>query len=99
MAAGSGAKDTTISIDDNTVTAANAPMAIYAPNSTVEYRNNLDWKGAIVAKRITMQNNASIAYDPSIAGITLGNNVRFYEPQGYKECAVDPTSSAPDSGC
>ena len=81
------------------MTAANAPMAIYAPNSTVEYDNNLDWKGAIVAQRITMKNNASIDYDPSIAGITLGNQVRFYEPQGYKECAVDPTSSAPDSGC
>ena len=92
-------KATTVSIADNAVTAANAPMAIYAPNSTVDYDNNLDWKGAIVAKRITMKNNATVTYDPSIAGITLGNPVRFYEAHGYKECAIDPTSSTPDSGC
>ena len=99
LVAGSASKATTVDIDDNAVTAANAPMAIYAPNSTVDYKNNLDWKGAILAKRITMKNNATITYDASVAGVTLGNTVRFYEPQGYKECTIDPTTTAPDSGC
>ena len=99
LVAGSSTTATTVTIDDNAVTAANAPMGIYAPNSTVDYKNNLDWSGALVAKTITIKNNATINYDSRVAGVTMGSNVRFYEPQGYKECTSDATTSTPNSGC
>jgi hypothetical protein len=99
MVAGSTTVDTVVTIEDNAVTKLNAPMAIYAPNSTVDYKNNLDWKGALVAKTIKIQNNANIDYDPRVSGVSLDGGVRFYETQGYKECATTPTTTAPDSGC
>jgi hypothetical protein len=76
-------------------------MAIYAPNSTVDFANNLDWKGALVAKTINIKNNADITYDSRVStDISIGNSTRFYEPQNYKECASVPTSSSdPSSGC
>ena len=91
MVAGSTTTATTVTIEDNAVTAANAPMAIYAPNSTVDYKNNLDWKGALVAKTIKIQNNANIEYDNRLSNIFLAGGIRFYEAQGYKECATAPT--------
>jgi hypothetical protein len=99
MVAGSPTVNTVVNIEDNAVTKLNAPMAIYAPNSTVEYQNNLDWKGALVAKTIIIKNNANIDYDARVSGVSLDGSTRFYEPQGYKECATTPTTSAPDSGC
>jgi hypothetical protein len=99
MVAGSTTVDTTVTIEDNAVTKLNAPMAIYAPNSTVDYKNNLDWKGALVAKTIKIQNNADIEYDTRLSDIFLAGGIRFYEAQGYKECATLPTATAPDSGC
>jgi hypothetical protein len=99
MVTGSNTAPTTVDIDDNSVTAANAPMGIYAPNSTVDFKNNLDWKGALVAKSIKMKNNANIEYDARLSEVFLAGGSRFYEQQGYKECANTLTSSAPDSGC
>jgi type II secretory pathway pseudopilin PulG len=99
MVAGSTTTATTIDIEDNAVTAANAPMAIYAPNSTVDFKNNLDWKGALVAKTIKIKNKANIDYDNRLTNLFLAGGIRFYEAQGYKECATLPTATAPDSGC
>ena len=99
MVAGSSTIATSVDIEDNSVTKANAPMAIYAPNSDVDYKNNLDWKGALVAKSITMKNNANIEYDSRVSDLFLAGGIRFYETQGYKECANVLPSSAPDSGC
>jgi len=99
MVAGSTTTDTVVTIEDNAVSKLSAPMAIYAPNSTVEYKNNLDWKGALVAKKIDIKNNANIDYDSRVSDIFLAGGIRFYEAQGYKECATAPTTSAPDSGC
>jgi Tfp pilus assembly protein PilX len=97
--AGSTNVATTVGIADNS-SHASSPMAIYAPNSTVDFKNNLDWTGAIVAKTIKVKNNASITYDSSIQMILSGSATRLYESQGYKECATDPSSSTdPSSAC
>jgi hypothetical protein len=97
--AGSTNVATTVGIADNS-SHASSPMAIYAPNSTVDFKNNLDWTGAIVAKTIKVKNNASISYDSSIQMILSGSATRLYESQGYKECATDPSSSTdPSSAC
>jgi Tfp pilus assembly protein PilX len=98
LVAGSATKATSVTISDN-VKAAEAPMAIYAPNSTVDFKNNLDWKGALIAKTISIKNNANITYDSRVSDISLGSSVRFYEAQAYKECASDPPTSVPNSGC
>ena len=92
MVAGSTRVDTTVTIEDNAVTELNAPMAIYAPNSTVDYKNNLDWKGALVAKTIKIKNKANIEYDSRLSDLFLAGGIRFYEAQGYKECATVLTS-------
>jgi Tfp pilus assembly protein PilX len=90
---------TTVGVAD-TSSKKSSPMAIYAPNSTVDFKNNLDWKGALVAKTIKVKNNASIQYDSSIESILSGSDTRLYEAQGYKECANQPTVPAdPVSGC
>ena len=99
MVAGSASISTAVTIEDNAVTKLNAPMAIYAPNSTVDFKNNLDWKGALVAKKINIKNTANIDYDSRVSDVFLAGGIRFYEAQGYKECATAPTTSAPDSGC
>jgi Tfp pilus assembly protein PilX len=74
-------------------------MAIYAPNSSVTYANNLNFTGAIVAKTIDLKNNAVINYDSRVTAITSGSSVRFYEGYDYKECTTTPTGSTPDTGC
>ena len=97
--AGSTTTATTIGISDSS-SSASAPMAIYAPNSTVDFKNDLNWKGAIVAKTIKVKNNATIDYDSSIQMILSGSPTRLYEGQGYKECANDAnTSTDPTTGC
>jgi Tfp pilus assembly protein PilX len=97
--AGSTNVATTVGIADSSASKS-SPMAIYAPNSTVDFKNNLTWKGALVAKTIKMKNNADITYDSSIEVLLSGSATRLYESQGYKECATDPSSSTdPTSAC
>jgi hypothetical protein len=76
-------------------------MAIYAPNSTVDFKNNLDFKGSLVVKTIKVKNNAEIAYDTRIGGIASGSSIRHYDfgTGTYRECTNSATAAAPDSGC
>ena len=74
-------------------------MAIYAPYSTVTLRNNVSLTGAIAARSIVLENNASLIYSERIADITTGSMLRLYRSAGYRECAVDQQTTAIDSGC
>jgi Tfp pilus assembly protein PilX len=74
-------------------------MALYAPNSSVTYGNNLIFTGAIVAKTIDVKNNSVITYDSRVTGISSGSSVRFYQGYDYKECTSAPTGTTPDTGC
>jgi hypothetical protein len=74
-------------------------MALYAPYSTVTLRNNVSLTGAVAARSLVLQNNASITYSDRITDITSGSLIRLYRAEEYKECANDQTSSAVDSGC
>jgi Tfp pilus assembly protein PilX len=97
--AGSTNVVTTVGISDGSSNAS-SPMAIYAPNSTVDFKNNLNWKGALVAKTIKIKNNADITYDSSLELILTGSATRLYESQGYKQCATNASSATdPSSGC
>lgn len=101
LVAGSSTVPTAVDLADGAVTALDAPMAIYAPNSTVDFKNNLDFKGSLVVKSIKVKNNATIAYDTRIGSISSGSSIRHYDygTGSYRECTNVPTAAAPDSGC
>ena len=98
LVAGSPTKGTTVDPPTNDAT---SPVGIYAPNSTVKLKNNVQFTGAIVAKSITAMNNAVFTWDPSISGLVSGSDIRFYQVAtgSYKECTGTATGTAPDSGC
>jgi Tfp pilus assembly protein PilX len=95
--AGSSTKGTMVDLPTNDAT---SPMGIYAPNSTVNMKNGVQFRGAVVAKSLTVMNNSHFTWDNSIGGITSGSDVRFYQAVtgSYKECTAVATA-APDSGC
>ena len=98
--AGSSRIATSVGLSSNDSTGASAIiMAIYAPNSSITYDNNLNFTGAIVAKTIDLKNNSTITYDSRVTSITSGSNVRFYQGYDYKECTTSPTGTTPDTGC
>jgi Tfp pilus assembly protein PilX len=98
--AGSSTTATSVNLSSNDQSGAGPiVMAIYAPNSTISYQNNLNFTGAIVAKSIDLMNNSTITYDSRVTGITSGSSVRFYQGYDYKECTGAPTGSTPDTGC
>jgi hypothetical protein len=100
LVAGSTKIATTVDLNSNdTGTSTDVIMAIYAPNSTVTYANNLHFIGAIVAKSIDLKNNSILTYDSRVAGITSGSSIRFYQGYNYKECTGAATGTAVDSGC
>ena len=97
---GSATKATTVELSSNdSSSSADISLAIYAPNSTVDYANNLKFIGALVSKSLTLKNNAQLTYDSRVAGLTSGSTTRFYQSYDYKECANSPSSSSPDSAC
>ena len=101
MVAGSSTVATAVDLFDGAVTAIDAPMAIYAPNSTVDFKNNLDFKGSLVVKTIKVKNNADIDYDTRIGDIASGSSIRHYDygTGSYRECTSAPAAAVPDSGC
>jgi Tfp pilus assembly protein PilX len=98
MVGGSATKPTSVDLPENDAT---SPIGVYAPNSTVNAKNHVDFTGAVVAKSITAMNNATFTWDASINGIVSGSDIRFYQVAtgSYKECTGTPTTAVPDSGC
>ena len=100
MIAGSSKIATSVDLSSNDQSGASPIiMAVYAPNSSVTYQNNLNFTGAIVAKTIDLKNNSVITYDSRVTSITTGSSVRFYQGYDYKECTGVPTGTTPDTGC
>jgi Tfp pilus assembly protein PilX len=100
LVAGSSKIATSVDLSGND-TSSSSPivMAIYAPNSSITYANNLNFIGAIVAKTIDVKNNSVITYDSRVTGISSGSSIRFYQGYDYKECTGAPTGTTPDTGC
>jgi hypothetical protein len=75
-------------------------MVIYSPNSTLTFDNFSQVVGAVAAKRVVIQNNLEIRWDPRVANLLLGDvPLPTYTAQAWVECAAEPTAAAPDSGC
>jgi len=98
LVAGSTTKSTIVDLPTNDAT---SPMAIYAPNSTINLKNNIKFTGALVAKSIAAMNNATFTWHDSVNGLRSGSDIRFYQiaTGSYKECTGTPTGTVPDSGC
>ena len=98
MVAGSAKKATSVDLPQNDAT---SPIGVYAPNSSVNAKNHVNFTGAVVAKSITAMNNATFNWHSSIDGLVSGSDIRFYQfaTGSYKECTGVPTSGVPDSGC
>ena len=98
MVAGSPTKATSVDLPTNSAT---SPIGIYAPNSTVIQKNNVNFTGAVVSKSLDVKNNAKFTWHDSINSLLSGSNIRFYQSAtgSYKECTTAPTGAAPDSGC
>jgi Tfp pilus assembly protein PilX len=96
--AGSSSKSTLVDLPTNDAT---SPIGIYAPNSTVNMKNNVQFTGAVIAKSLTLMNNAHFTWHDSINGITSGSGIRFFQlaTGSYKECTGTATTTVPDSGC
>lgn len=97
MVAGSSTQETRITFTKNVTTPW--PMAIYAPNTPVEAKNNLHIQGTLVAQSLTVKNSLTIDYDQSVDSVASGSGIRFFERGVYKECTSTATDPAPDSGC
>ena len=76
----------------------NTVLVVYAPNSSFALRNNGDFRGAIAAKRVTVENNGSLTWDDRAAVVTMSTS-SVYQHRGWKECTATTDGPAPDSGC
>ena len=98
MVAGSPTKATIVDLPSNSAT---SPIGVYAPNSDVVQKNGVQFRGAVVSKKLDVKNNAHFTWDSSINNLLSGSNIRFYQAAtgSYKECTNIATGTAPDSGC
>ena len=96
---GSSTIATSVDFSNGVDLATSIAMAIYAPYSTVTLRNNVSLTGAIAARSLDLQNNASLIYSDRIADITTGSMLRLYRSADYRECGGDQETTAIDSGC
>jgi type II secretory pathway pseudopilin PulG len=100
LVAGSPAIPTSVDLANNSGSGdSDSVIAIYAPNSDVELRNNVRITGAVLGKSMTVSNNVRVTWDDRAGDIASDSPARLYERQNYKECTSAPTGSAPDSGC
>jgi cytoskeletal protein CcmA (bactofilin family) len=95
---GSTTQATNVYFRNNSQTGANMSLVVYAPNSYVEVNNNGYFYGAIAAKQILVENNASLIWDPRMESVSMDTQLLF-QRQHWGECSVDAPGPAPDSGC
>jgi hypothetical protein len=74
-------------------------VSIYAPNSSVFLHNTVHLSGALAAKSIPVDNDASITYDSRVGGIVGGGIPVYRSTRSWIECTAKPTGTAVNSGC
>lgn len=94
--AGSPSIPTTVELRNRT----RLHMVIYSPNSTLTFDNFSQVVGAVAAKRVVIQNNLEIRWDPRVGNLLLGDvPLPTYTAQAWVECSPVPSAAAPDAGC
>jgi hypothetical protein len=72
---------------------------IYAPQSTVEFKNSAEMVGAIAAERVEFKNSVDFAWDPTLANLRA-RTLSMYYKTAWKECwSKQASASDPESGC
>ena len=61
--AGSASKTSSIDFQNTGDPAQDVVMAIYAPQSTINFQNSVRMKGALAAKSILLPNSVELTYD------------------------------------
>lgn len=73
-------------------------LVVYAPNSSFALRNNGNFRGAIAAKRVAVENNGSLMWDDRATVVTMSTST-VYQRRGWTECTAVADEPAPDMGC
>lgn len=76
-------------------------LMLYAPHSFILMQNNISVFGAVVGRKITMENQSHITYVDSVGTVTSKDLYPVFKLQGYRECTPTPPtgSTSPDAGC
>lgn len=86
-------------VELNSNASSEISTAIYAPESVVTLKSNTSLLGGIVGKKVTMDSNSRVIYDPRIADIVTDGVFPLMSRKAYRECQNPPPSAVPDSGC
>jgi len=95
---GSPSQSTSVTFQNNSETGENMSLVVYAPQSDLVINNNGHYVGGMAARKITIENGASMTWDPRMANVSMDTQLLF-QRQSWTECAVEPGGSAPDAGC
>lgn len=72
---------------------------IYAPNSTIEWKNGGTVYGAVAAKEVAFKNTTNFYWDADLANLRADTLSIFYKT-AWKECrSIQTSSTDPESGC
>lgn len=72
---------------------------LYAPQSSVVFKNSTEIVGAIAGKKVEFKNSVDFTYPASLAELRA-TTARFYYRTAWRECRPSATvSSDPESGC
>ncbi len=95
-----GDPPTEIHYENNNTSEENVPMTLYAPNSNVTFENYARLTGGVIASKLTMSNNTSIAPTSASIGEVITGVTPIYHEKRFAECTAQAVAgSAPDEGC
>jgi Tfp pilus assembly protein PilX len=99
--AGSASKTSSIDFQNTGDPSQDVVMAIYAPQSTINFQNSVRIRGALAAKSILLSNSVTLTYDGRVNDIVSLNVATIFRLSNsdWVECTATPSGFAPDSGC
>jgi type II secretory pathway pseudopilin PulG len=75
-------------------------MVVYAPNSAISFDNQNRLRGAVAARRVSLDNNLEISADSRVNTLLVGDvPLTLYTRVSWVECVPSAPAAAPDSGC
>jgi hypothetical protein len=75
-----------------------ANLTLYAPNSSVDFKNNGVFKGGLGAYDLILGNNTTFIWDGREGDLSARPQGLYYR-SAWRQCPAQPTTSDPRSGC
>jgi Tfp pilus assembly protein PilX len=94
-----GSPNISTTVDFNNNTSTQAAMVTYAPYSTCRLRNHTAIRGAVACNVVTVENYASITWDPLVGALTQTDILPLYRRYSYVECDKIANPSPYNQGC